>query len=100
MCLPLPWGCRYEGFEVQYKNDFKMLATDYALALTAVLGQPRAEGVTAQEAFRCVGCLPGVHVTAACLLVTVLTTTIMLLGQTLGRLHGVVVDLVSGQTKH
>ncbi|KAL6764800.1 CDC45 family [Haematococcus lacustris] len=43
---------RYEGFEVRYKNDFRVLASDYVLALTALLGRPRDELNTEQDAFR------------------------------------------------
>ncbi len=45
--------CRYRGFELRYKNDIQILAMDYVQAMAAVLGQPRHEGKTANEVFRC-----------------------------------------------
>lgn len=49
--LPLPVRS-YEGFEMQWKHDVRYLAQDYVLAITAMLGKPRADGLDARTIFR------------------------------------------------
>ena len=47
-----PIARRYTGFELQYKNDLRMLASDYVAVLTSILGRPRGPSETAQSIFQ------------------------------------------------
>ena len=44
---------RFPSFELQYKNDLRMSASDMVLAVTAILSKPRGEDRdTAQDIFQ------------------------------------------------
>ncbi|KAF5837908.1 CDC45 family [Dunaliella salina] len=43
---------KYDGFELHYKNDFKLPAMDHVMAITAMLGRPRTPERTPQDIFQ------------------------------------------------